>query len=246
MKIVISQPMFFPWVGLFEQIRLADLYVHYDDVQLPTGTSFINRVQIKTKDGIMWLTVPLRRGNGKVLIKDALIADDISWRGKHLKSLQSNYAKAKYRDEMLQIVDEVVNLMPSPLPCLSNSFAIERICQYFDIYTDKKFYLLPSSAGNHIFFSQKLVDTILLLKGDVYITGLGALKYIDYDLFENNHIRLEYMDYKKLPYTQSFGEFTPFVSILDLIAYCGKEGKSFITSPSKYWKEFIDESARTI
>jgi hypothetical protein len=244
MKIVISQPMFFPWVGLFEQIRLADIYVHYDDVQLPTGTSFINRVQIKTKDGIMWLTVPLKRGNGKVLIKDAVIADDTSWRVKHLKSLQSNYAKAKYRDEMLQIVDEVYKSDLQSIALL-NSFAIEKICKYFDFYADRRFYtssMLETASSS----SQKLVDTIVLLKGDVYITGLGALNYIDYNLFENNHIRLEYMDYKKLPYTQSFGEFTPFVSILDLIAYCGKEGKSFITSPSKYWKEFIDESARTI
>ena len=59
MKIVISQPMFFPWVGLFEQIRLADIYVHYDDVQFSKG-SFVNRVQIKTNKGTQWLTVPLQ------------------------------------------------------------------------------------------------------------------------------------------------------------------------------------------
>ena len=49
-KIVISQPMLFPWIGIFEQIKLSDVYVHYDDAQLPQGRSFINRVQIKTKD----------------------------------------------------------------------------------------------------------------------------------------------------------------------------------------------------
>ena len=59
--VVISQPMFFPWVGIFEQIRLADIFVHFDDVQLPWGSSFINRVQIKTKDGIKWLTIPIRK-----------------------------------------------------------------------------------------------------------------------------------------------------------------------------------------
>ena len=45
--VVISQPMFFPWVGMFEQIALADVYVHYDDVQFSKG-SFTNRVQLKT------------------------------------------------------------------------------------------------------------------------------------------------------------------------------------------------------
>jgi hypothetical protein len=244
MNIVISQPMFFPWIGLFEQIKLADIYVHYDDVQLPLGTSFINRVQIKTKDGILWLTVPLERGNGKILIKDAKIKNDIPWRSKHLKTLQTNYAKAKYCDEMLQIVDEVYKLNVEEISSF-NSFAIEIICKYFDIYDERKFYS-SSQLQTETSSSQKLVDTVLCLKGNVYITGLGALKYIDYDLFENNQIKLEYMDYQKVPYPQLFGDFTPFVSILDLIANCGKEGKSFIISSSKYWKQFINESHRTI
>jgi WbqC-like protein family len=244
MKAVISQPMFFPWVGLFEQIRLADIYVHYDDVQLPTGTSFINRVQIKTKDGIMWLTVPLKRDNSKVLIKDALIADDTPWRAKHLKSLQNNYAKAKYRDEMLQIVDDVYKMEIQNLSAL-NSIAIESICRYFGIFEAKKFYT-SSELQTTTSSSQKLVDTVLLVNADVYITGLGALNYIDYDLFEGNKIMLEYMEYKKMAYPQAFGEFTPYVSILDLIAYCGKEGKTFINSPSKYWKDYINESTRTV
>ena len=59
MKVVISQPMFFPWVGMFEQIRLADIYVHYGDVRFSKG-SYVNRVQIKTAQGVRWLTVPLQ------------------------------------------------------------------------------------------------------------------------------------------------------------------------------------------
>lgn len=244
MKIVISQPMFFPWVGLFEQIRLADIYVHYDDVQLPTGTSFFNRVQIKTKDGVTWLTIPLKRGNGKILIKDALIANDIPWKVKHLKFLQNNYAKAKFRDEMLQIVDEVYSLNVQSLSEL-NSIGIEKISRFFGLYEEKQFFT-SSSLKTTSFSSQKLVDTALVLKANVYLTGLGALNYIDYDLFESNKIRLEYMEYRKTPYPQAFGDFTPFVSILDLIANCGKEGQSYINSPSKYWRDYINESTGTV
>ena len=29
--LVVSQPMYFPWVGMLEQIRLCDTYVFYDD-----------------------------------------------------------------------------------------------------------------------------------------------------------------------------------------------------------------------
>ena len=61
MKAVISQPMYFPWVGMFEQVRLCDIFVYYNDVQFSKG-SFTNRVQIKApnNEGFKWLTVPLK------------------------------------------------------------------------------------------------------------------------------------------------------------------------------------------
>ena len=43
--LVISQPMYFPRVGMLEQIRLADHFVYYDDVQFSRG-GFSNRVQL--------------------------------------------------------------------------------------------------------------------------------------------------------------------------------------------------------
>ena len=44
--VVISQPMYFPWVGMLEQMALADVWVHLDDAQFSKG-GFFNRVQIK-------------------------------------------------------------------------------------------------------------------------------------------------------------------------------------------------------
>lgn len=56
MKVVISQPFYLPWPGLFNQIKMADIFIHYDDAQLPQGRSFCSRVQIRTKDKIGWLS----------------------------------------------------------------------------------------------------------------------------------------------------------------------------------------------
>ena len=41
--------MYFPWVGLLEQVCSADCFVHYDDVQYVRG--FCNRVQMKVPNG---------------------------------------------------------------------------------------------------------------------------------------------------------------------------------------------------
>ena len=37
MKILITQSMLFPWIGLLTQIKLADIIVHYDDVAFSKG-----------------------------------------------------------------------------------------------------------------------------------------------------------------------------------------------------------------
>src|SRR5271165_5531971 len=79
MNVVISQPMFFPWVGMFEQIRLADVYIHYSDVQFSKG-GFVNRVQIKTASGIKWLTVPLEGVSLGQKINQVRIDDRRAWR----------------------------------------------------------------------------------------------------------------------------------------------------------------------
>jgi len=238
-KIVISQPMFFPWVGLFEQIRLSDVYVHYDDVQFPQGRSFMSRVQIKTPAGIQWLTVPVKREE-KQSIKNVMIDDCQRWREKHLKTLQFNYAKALFVDEMLSLVESIYSqdtLLLSEL----NIVAIEKIAEYFDI---KRSFLRSSDYSIQSSSSEKLLQLILHLNGTVYITGHGARNYLDHELFESNGIRVEYMDYQRTPYAQLHGDFNPHVSILDLIANVGCAGVEFIHSPTKYWRDFINESGK--
>jgi hypothetical protein len=90
--------------------------------------------------------------------------------------------------------------------------------------------------------SSRVLDIVLALGGRRYITGHGARNYLDHGLFEEAGVRVEYMDYQRLPYPQQHGQFTPYVSVLDLIANCGPEGRKFICSGSVYWKEFIDGS----
>ena len=104
--VVISQPMFFPWVGLFEQIRLADVYVHYDDVQFSKG-GFTNRVQIWNGSDVGWLTVPLQNTSLKQEIRQVETDQSRDWRRKHLTLLKQAYARAPHVDDMLAIVEAV-------------------------------------------------------------------------------------------------------------------------------------------
>jgi len=134
--IVISQPMYFPWVGLFEQICLADVFVHFDDVQFARG--FVNRVQIKTPNGPAWLTVPLRKHSQKTLINELRTSEDSDWQKKHLDALASNLAKTPYFEDAMQIASNVLNrkdLIFSDMLIES----IEQVRRYFSIAGSTQF-----------------------------------------------------------------------------------------------------------
>ena len=69
MNAVISQPMYFLWGGLFEQMRLADIYVHYTQVQY-VRRCFMNSVQTKTRLGLTWTTAVLLVGFRLIILAD--------------------------------------------------------------------------------------------------------------------------------------------------------------------------------
>jgi hypothetical protein len=75
---------------------------------------------------------------------------------------------------------------------------------------------------------------------DVYLTGMGALRYLNFDLFENAGIKVEFIDYAKTSYPQLNNNFNPYVSILDLITNTGKHGTKYMNSQPVYYKEFIN------
>jgi hypothetical protein len=237
-NIVISQPMFLPWIGMFEQLNLCDIFVHYDDVQFPQGRSFINRVQIKTKDGIKWLTVPIDKKKSGKSINSTYISYNENWKIKHLNIINQSYTKTKYLNEVMDLVEKIYKENFETISDL-NIYAMETILKYFHI---KKEIYKSSDIKIDAKSSMKLLEICKYFNADSYITGLGALNYIDYKLFEDNNIKINYMDYKKTPYTQLHGEFTPYVTILDLIANEGSKGKDIINSNAIYWKDFIGEN----
>jgi len=237
MKAVISQSMYFPWVGLLDQIRLADIFVHYDDVQYARG--FYNRVQIKTANGSKWMTVPLSNHHRGQRIDEVLIDNQTDWRNQHRDVLKQAYMKAPFRDQMLAMVDEVFSKPATTLSDVSRE-SILALARYFKLDT-KTVFMRSSDMRVPGASSQRLHDLCVAVAADVYVTGHGALNYLDHELFERSGIKVEYMEYKMIPYPQLHGDFTPYVSALDLVANCGQEGASVICSNSIYWKDFVNK-----
>ncbi|MFC5740288.1 WbqC family protein [Dyella tabacisoli] len=236
MIVVISQPMLFPWIGMLEQVRAADVFVHYPDVQFSKG-SFVNRVQVKTAREIKWLSVPLLGLRLGQRINEVRINNQRNWRQEHMQLLTEAYAKAPYCNEMLSLVESVYENDYETIGGLSEA-SLMALCRYYGLDLSRTF---NSSESLEIggSSSRRVLDIVLALRGDVYLTGHGASRYLDHEAFEQAGVRVRYMDYTKAPYPQLHGEFTPYVSALDLVANVGPKGIDCICPRSIYWKDFL-------
>lgn len=236
MNIVISQPMYLPWAGLFEQLKLADIFVHYDDAQFTKG-GFLNRVQVKTADGFSWLTVPVLYHSGASM-SDTQIETTSAWQKKHFATLQNVLSGLPHAEWVLE---EMKPLLFASYPSIAalNIALFEKMAIMIGL---KKRFLLSSEMDVSGTSSEKVLNLVKALNGTRYITGLGARNYLDHEGLEKEGIRIEYMQYDPTPYAQKFGAFNPYVTALSLLASAGPEKAiDYLTSQTMYWRDYVNQ-----
>lgn len=230
MKCVILQPSYIPWRGYFHQIKKADIFVFYDDVQYDKR-GWRNRNRIKTANGSLWLTVPVfSRGFqlNQTPINEIKINNEEDWAKKHLLSIRYSYAKAPFYKEYFPLIEEFYSGAPEFLADFTIATTV-RLAAELGI-TNTQF--LRSS--DFPVEGQKTDRLIALLKevgATDYISGPSARDYIEAEKFNEAGIGLEYMEYEYPEYPQLYPPFDPQVSIIDLLFMTGKEAPGFI------WKE---------
>ncbi|MES2394534.1 MAG: WbqC family protein [Bacteroidota bacterium] len=224
-KILITQSNYIPWKGYFDNINAVDEFVVYDDMQY-TKRDWRNRNLIKTPLDPQWLTIPVEvKGKYFQKINETIIADP-NWGDKHWKILQSNYAKAPFFKQFKDAIKPIYYNKNLLYITEINVTFIKAINEILDINTkiidSRQFCLVDGKT-------ERLVDICKKRNGTDYYSGPAAKEYMDEYLFEKESISVHYFDYSNYPpYPQLFGEFTHYVSILDLIFNVGDDAKNYM------------------
>lgn len=232
MRCVIMQPTFDPWLGYFHLIDNADIFVFLNDVQL-SKQSWQTRNRIKTKDGALILTVPVIHGkHQEQLIKDTVIHEYERFAIKTLKTLQQNYSKAPYFEEIHGFLvnyfhsylnQDVVKLGEFNANLIVSLAAAMGISSY-------KFYNLSTCLENKLKHVEgekdhRLVSICKTFECNEYLSPQGSAAYLEQDnpsgAFLNSGVKLEYQHYEHPTYLQQHGEFLPFMGIFDLLYNIG-------------------------
>lgn len=237
--VVISQPMLFPWPGFFEQLMLADVYIYLDDAQFSKG-SFTNRIQMKYGNDIRWMTIPLAGKGSFTKIADLRAADD-SWKASHRALLRQSLQAAPYLNDALVIFDLVYS---RPSLCDLLIASIEEPARYLGIGAKRKTAIASEMAVEGRSW-QRVLDMVKHFGGTRYVTGHGALSYLDHEAFQVSGVAVDYMDYSRTPWPQNGETFTPYVSILDLIAHMGPRAAQCLVPATTPWQALLKQETVT-
>jgi hypothetical protein len=222
--LVVLQPGYLPWLGYFDQLRRADVFVHYDDVQFDKH-GWRNRNRIKTPAGPLWLTVPvLHRGQGKPKIIETQIDGTSNWQKKHVASLKQYYARAPHAHRYLPELEELLN-RPWPNLAELDIAIIGAMARWLQLEPPV---LRTSALGIEGVQSERLIALCRHFGATRYLSGDAASDYLDVALFAEHGIEVAWQNYQHPVYPQQHGDFVPYMSAIDLLFNCGDDSAGIL------------------
>jgi hypothetical protein len=222
--LVVLQPGYLPWLGYFDQLRRADVFAHYDDVQFDKH-GWRNRNRIKTPSGPLWLTVPVRHhGQGKPKINQILIDSTSNWQKKHIASLKQYYAKAPHAHRYLPDLEALLCRPWENLVELDIA-VIGLIAEWLKLEVPR---IRTSSLGIGGVQSERLIALCKHYGATRYLSGDAASDYLDVELFAKHGIEVKWQKYQHPVYPQQHGDFVPYLSAIDLLCNCGDDSAAIL------------------
>jgi hypothetical protein len=223
--LVVLQPGYLPWLGYFDLMNKADIFVHYDDVQFDKH-SWRNRNRVKGPKGAVWLSVPvLHSGRFRQSLLEVEIDDRQDWRRKHLSTVAQSYAHAPF---VQTILPRLRGILQRPWPRLVDLdlAIIDWLAEELGIATACRRSSALDIGGQR---NERLINLCRHFGATRYLSGNAAQDYIDLELFRAAGIEVIWHDYLHPTYVQQHEGFLPYLSVLDLILNVGKDSLAVLS-----------------
>lgn len=226
MIVAIHQPEFMPWLGYFNKMKRADLYIVFDDVQFKKRY-FENRNRIKANNQFVWVMLPVKTKNRYLQsIMDVEIDSSSAWQRKIWEKIRHSYVKTEFFDEFSHGLKNLIFEKKYKKLIDFNLSFIRWVRKILEITTPLK----RSSTLRITQFksSELIVEICKRIGANQYLCGPSGKDYLDIKKFNAAGIQIIWQEYKHPEYTQSGEKFIPYLSILDAIFNCGSGCKSMI------------------
>jgi len=217
MIVSVHQPQYLPWLGYFDKIDQADIFILLDNVQFKKN-EWQNRNRIKTASGWQWLTVPVMYKFPQ-LINEVRINNRDKWQHRQRQTIMSNYKKAPFWSLLEEFFEEIFSRNWQYISQL-NIHVVRKLARFLGIttpiYVASELGEFPNEPDERIIALTKHFDAT------VYLAGNGGKGYMAIDKYSHYGIKATFQEFKHPVYNQLFGDFEPNMSVIDLIYNYGE------------------------
>lgn len=215
--VAMMQPYWFPYLGYFQLIAAADVFVLGDDLQY-IKDGWINRNRILCNGEPWTFSLPLKKAaHGLAINQRALAGDAEAAMGKLLRTLNLHYARAPYREQVMALLEPLL-LHPQANLARYLEHTLRGLCAYLQIETP----ILVASAlpvGAVADKQHRVIRTLECVGGRHYLNPIGGLDLYDLDYFEAAGMSLEFHRMNPVSYPQLREPFVPSLSIIDVLMF---------------------------
>lgn len=224
--VTIHQPDFMPWLGFYNRLAESDVFIVLDDAQF-LRRGWMHRNRIKTAQGVQWLTVPVKKkGRYQEAVNAVEISDASDWADGHLRTLETNYRPAPHFDCYFPDLEKLFSAPHDKLVDLNLSIH-ERVMEFLglEVKTLKASEMNIEGGG-----TRRLVDLVQTAGGTAYLSGLGAMDYLEEELFRDAGLDLIWQDFPLTVYPQQFPDlgFAENLTAMDCLFNCGDDAVGFL------------------
>src|SRR5579862_1170942 len=211
----IMQPYFLPYLGYFQLIASADIFVVYDNIKY-TKKGWINRNRILQHDHPVPLSLPLKKASDFLDVRDRELSSDYSGMSL-LNQVTGAYRKAPFYGQTLPLIERIVDYPDRNLfQFLDHS--IRLTCDHLGIATAVR----PSSeiAIDHGLTGEaKVLALCAAVEATTYINAIGGVDLYSREEFKRRGIELKFIKSIPFTYPQFGSEHVPWLSIVDVLMF---------------------------
>ncbi|KGD61201.1 hypothetical protein T9A_01650 [Alcanivorax jadensis T9] len=214
MVLAVMQPYLFPYIGYFQLIFAADIFLVYDDVSF-IKQGYINRNTILTEKGVKRFTVPVPGASSNKMICDLDFSRDVR---KIKEMVRQSYSKAPYFDQVFPLICSILEYRERSIADLC-IYSYQLIFDYLGIGKE----MIKTSDIDYdrsVSARDKLISFCRTFSADSYINVPGGRALYSRSDFSERGISLKFIEPVDVVYFQGGDEFVPNLSIIDLLMNC--------------------------
>ncbi len=240
-KVALLQAHMHPYIGYLQMMYAVDAFYYYTDVQF-VRQSWHHRNKIRTKQGWMWLDVPVRHNtpHKDLMIKDAAIDRTKRWRKQHKNSIQAYYRKSPFWDLYADDLDRIYDFDWSSLMMLNINLLDTFYKKHLEIETPT-FNEADIAYDRDVGKMERLLNFCRAVDADLFLEPGGGTSFFDEDAFKDAGIELRFFHYDPIEYEQLWPGFQPWMCTLDMLFCLGPETKEVLGDIEWYDHEISEE-----